>query len=147
MAVHSDPPPALYTCVHVSHLGKELICYRINATLSYPGLVSSLPHLCLFVKLLLACIQIHTNCFSHQRQFLLSFKLLFSLWGGGNQRGKDTMAGQIATVTTDCLQSTVQGEFDNLMSKTDKNERIRIVQPNHIIYNTYTICNALSDSK
>lgn len=147
LAVHSDLPPALYTCVHVSHLGKELICYQINATLNHPGLVGSLPHLCLFVMLLLASIRIHTNCFSHQRQFFLSFKLLFSLQGGGNKRGKDTLAGQIATVTMDCLQNTVLGEFDNLMSKTDRNERVKIVQPNHIIYNTCTIYNSVSDSK
>lgn len=50
LAAHADPQPALYTCVYVSKLRKELICYQINATLSCPGLVSSLPPLCLFVK-------------------------------------------------------------------------------------------------
>lgn len=45
LAVHTDPPPALYTFVYVSHLRKELICYQINATLSFPGLFRSLPPL------------------------------------------------------------------------------------------------------
>lgn len=64
-----------------------------------------------FLKLFLASIQTFIYCFSHWRQILFFFKLLFPLSGAGNQRRKDTVAGKIAVATMGWLQSTVLGDF------------------------------------
>lgn len=105
LAVHSDLPLALYTCVNVSHLERELICYQHWNC----GLVTFLPPPLSFFS---SCsCQTFIYCFSHWRQILFFFKLLFPLSGAGNQRRKDTVAGKIAVATMGWLQSTVLGDF------------------------------------
>lgn len=60
--------------------------------------------------------------------------MLFLLHNGENQRREDTLVCKATEATMGCLQSSREGY--NLMNKTDKNERIKIVQSKHLIYKT-----------
>lgn len=103
-------------------------------------------HLCLFVMSSLAGVQIRINCFSRQRQFLFSFRWLFSQQGGENQKGKTLWQVKQQQLLW-AIYRWKPDKFPNLITKRDKNERKRIVQSEHLIHKTGIIHNFMCDLK